>query len=567
MSSTRHAEDASEFHAERHASSPEYIRGLPPLEIARRCELLKSDEDRDLFWQIQKESWERGLDALVTELLTTFPTRIGTATMQALGVEPSRRYAAGEVRGVVFELEHQGLRDSLQMKLPSRIINPNSYLLRGEFTEAERFQIDADEGKLSHQEVYADHHHAGKAAEARAKSAARPVDFAAADFLALCRDATESRLERWLQELCTDPAMPVAGGPAYFHEVLDCLRELFAQRSENAKQGRYVTTFGKRIREAVAEIAVCPLNPSGSRPMTLIFGGSGAGKTEEVVALSREQPGRIRYAAVPSGNDDENFFRALCVALGAPSSLQAKASEMKARIEAVLRRWHGVLILDESHRLWPASNLRDNTPKRVEWVNSMTDKGARFVLVAGPQYFDSQGLAEDRVRWNTLQQERRILSMISAPARTPEKDIIGAAKSRFPDASEDALAAIVDAAVISSSPLTTVGNIWSHATISAGGAGRPSANEADIAKGIARAIQSNDALQTAYSGKKGRLKTRRETVMREPIATPARPARGTPAKPQLISETGGRQALSPSPSDHPANGVTESNRLAELRPA
>lgn len=555
MSSTRYADDQSEFHAERHASSPEYIRGLPPLELARRCELLKSDADRDLLWQIQKESWERGLDALVAELLTTYPARLGTKTMRKLGVEPSRRYGAEEVRTIRFEL----IRDDVGER--------EGFRLKGEYTAHEKFDVDHADGLSIDTALYPDSRVKKVAQAHRARSAARPKNYPAADFLSLCREATESRLVRWLQELCTDPEMPLTAGPVYFHEVLDCLRDLFAKRAEDARRERYVTTFGKRIREAVAELSACPLNPSGSRPMTLIFGGSGAGKTDEAVALSREQPGRVRYLAVPSGNDDENFFRAVCVALGAPSSLKAKAAEMKARAEAVLRRWHGVLILDESHRLWPASNLRDNTPKRVEWVNSMADKGARIVLVAGPQYFDSQGLAEDRTRWNTLQQERRILSMISAPARTPEKDIMGAAKARFHGAPEDALAAIVDAAVISSNPLTTVGNVWSHAMISARAAGRTSPTEGDIAKGIARAIQSNEALQTAYSGKKGKPRTRRDTGLREAPAPSTREARGTPAKARPISETGGRQSLSPVPTDHPANGVTEANRLADLRPA
>ena len=103
----------------------------------------------------------------------------------------------------------------------------------------------------------------------------------------------------------------------------------------------------------------------------------------------------------------------------------------------------------------------------------MMDLGARICLVAGPQYFDSQGLAEDRVRWNTLQHDRRIGDMVSLEERTSPEDIEGVAASRFPGAASAALRAVVISAKFSRSPLTTIGNIWSRAQGFAVAGGRP----------------------------------------------------------------------------------------------
>lgn len=70
MSSTRHAAPGSPFHPERYSSSPEYQVGLPAHEVARRCSLISSREDRELIWFLQAMSHtEGGLGKVAAELM------------------------------------------------------------------------------------------------------------------------------------------------------------------------------------------------------------------------------------------------------------------------------------------------------------------------------------------------------------------------------------------------------------------------------------------------------------------------------------------------------------------
>ena len=70
MSSTRKAKDATVYHQNRFASSPEFERGLAANLVAKRCSILDDAADIELIWFIQWRSWQPGsLRAVAKELL------------------------------------------------------------------------------------------------------------------------------------------------------------------------------------------------------------------------------------------------------------------------------------------------------------------------------------------------------------------------------------------------------------------------------------------------------------------------------------------------------------------
>lgn len=584
MSSTRLAAPGSEFRPERHASSPEYVQGLPAQAIARRCEHLASDAERDLVWGLQSASWAVGMDGTAQELLAMFGDRLGTATMRRLGCDSARNYTADEIRTVRDELESQWRADKEIFGLVFSAWPQHGFLLRGERNQYEQTMIDIAQSPARREWDGDERAEVKKLEELQERSDARPESYPAQDFLKVCQAAAAQRLARWLQEFCTDPRMTFAqGGPAYFQEVLECLQVWSNYRREKAARGRYVTASGRRIREAMHALAACPQSSNGFRPITFIKGGPGSGKTDEVSALAREWPGRVRYFAVPSGNDDLTFFQAVGKALGVPGNRNTKLQDLRFRVTTVLERWHGILILDEAHRLWPASDLKNTTPRRIEWVNEMADLGARICLVGGPQYFASQALTEARTRRDTLQDERRIGNVVEMAARASLDDIEGIARALLPEASEAALETIATMVDLSTSPLSVLSNIRCSAQSAATAAGRPAPSDDDIRAATKRAIASDEAMKSAYQGKAidrtssaaaakrsaARSRTPREgtaTGSRESSARPASPA--SPARAaEIFSATSGRQTTPSAESEHSAPGVAEHNRLTTLEPA
>src|SRR4051794_12902960 len=106
MSSTRRAETGTPFRQERFSSSAEFERGLMGNLVARRCEVLERDEDRELVWFIQLLSHAPGgLAKLAAELLAIFPERVATKTMHEVGFKSGQIYNAPTVKRVRRDMD------------------------------------------------------------------------------------------------------------------------------------------------------------------------------------------------------------------------------------------------------------------------------------------------------------------------------------------------------------------------------------------------------------------------------------------------------------------------------
>jgi hypothetical protein len=86
VSNTRRAAVGAPLAQERYLSSPEFAEQRPVngVALAARAALLTDPAQRSLLWWIQARSMEAGgLRKLAERLVTSFPDRVGTATMRA----------------------------------------------------------------------------------------------------------------------------------------------------------------------------------------------------------------------------------------------------------------------------------------------------------------------------------------------------------------------------------------------------------------------------------------------------------------------------------------------------
>jgi len=71
------------------ASAQDFERGIMATQVARKCNVLDSAADRELLWWLQFLSWQDGgLDALATELVNRYPSRILSSEMAEIGLKP-----------------------------------------------------------------------------------------------------------------------------------------------------------------------------------------------------------------------------------------------------------------------------------------------------------------------------------------------------------------------------------------------------------------------------------------------------------------------------------------------
>src|SRR6202044_2326920 len=84
---------------------PEFERGLMANLVARRCAVLERREDRQLIWFIQLISHQTGVKKLATDLMTRYPERVATPSMQKYGMKQGQIYSSGQADAVRHEID------------------------------------------------------------------------------------------------------------------------------------------------------------------------------------------------------------------------------------------------------------------------------------------------------------------------------------------------------------------------------------------------------------------------------------------------------------------------------
>jgi hypothetical protein len=378
MSSTRRASDG--FHQERYCSAEEFSRGLLANVVAKRCELVKRPEDRELIWFLQLLSHRCGLDQVAAEVIEKFPDRIAAPSMRP----PDPR-------------QEQAKRLSEQAAIARRI-----RLLRdgdGEMPETPKNERRVVVNVKNH------------AAEEMPKLLAR---------------------------ICTDPSLDLQSvNPWYFKSFVESLRDHMRSSAEAIRRGLVVTEIGKAVEEEL-DYAL----ESGC--MTVTEGLARTGKSFSARAWCEAHPGRARFVQVPSFNDDIGFFRKIAEAIGSASALSLKGVQLRERIEAALQSSKLMLVLDEAHYLWPQNNRREALPGRVNWImTALVNHGVPVALLTTPQFMVAQKVVEKRTGWTSEQFVGRIGHYKKLPGTLNATDLAAVARYHFPEGDKKTIEVLV----------------------------------------------------------------------------------------------------------------------------
>jgi hypothetical protein len=444
MSSTRKRAEGSQPTQQGYSSSAEYERGLLGNLVARRCEVLESPDDRELVFTLQYISHQPGgLARLGETLIADHPEQLATPAMQRIGIKPGQIYNAKQVRDVRADI----------------VNGHDRYLLKGELSFWQEFG-DGDEF------------------EARAEAEKRPMTYAAARFVANCRDAAKQQLTAWLERLCLDPAVAIEG-QWYFPNLIPVLRGHFSKCAEAVRSRIADTANTRKVFEALEY----SLAGDG---ITFIEGLARIGKTFAVKAWCDQRPGLARYVQVPATNDDMSFLRRIADALGISSSLSLKSTELRERIERTARSAKLAIILDEGHLLLGVQDHRwRKRPTRIAWLmNELINYGVPIAICSTPQFVADKARIQDRTGWAWEQFDGRIGHFAALDQILSPEDLKAVARFHLPEVNADALFGVVKYAQESSSYVAGIEHVTKRARYYAQRAGRSDVITGDIVQAI-----------------------------------------------------------------------------------
>jgi len=497
MSSTRRASEGRPFRQERFASAPEFERGLMANLVAKRCGLLDRPADRQLIWFLQLLSHQAGgIKQLAAELMAKYPGRVATETMRKFGTKPGKVYSAAQVRVLRKEF---GIEKS---DLP----------LYGEVNKG--FLADCIINIPPEDDPY------GMAAE-DAKS--YPKTYAAAEFQKYCISAAETDLEKCILSLCLDPAMPVAdGAPWYFPTLISTLREF---------QGQWVKERQPQVVTSIGESVCGALEYSIARGRLVVINGTArTGKTHAAKVWCNLNPGSVRYVECPASNDDLSFFREIAASLGVSVNQNAKAQDLRMRIEETLRSGDLALVIDEAHYLWPSQRYyRASTPSRINWImTALVNHGVGVALITTPQFFRHLSALEKLTCWTSDQFKGRIGRYVELPAVLSRDELEEVAGVLLPASNADCIRAVARYAESSGKYLGAMDAIADTAKYFCEIDGRQKVEFKDIERSIRESVTPSDEALKAALADASDTKRRRVSKV---IAAPLQPDFGRNAAP------------------------------------
>ena len=455
-------------------SSPEFydMEGIKGLPVAKRCALLSSPAKRELLWFIQGLSLRKGgLNALAMDLLKTFPKRLGTETMHAIGMERNKVYTREQVSDIESELypELGEERAAAKSKMARLLAAPTAH----ENWDLHAFESDGDyyQEQLEPRTPY-------------------PAPWQ--NLYAQCVEYARAHLPEFLTEFCINPSLEFqAPGEdttneerrlmrrefgdkwswdrakvGYFQDIVGALFEYKRLHEERVKSSFYLTGIGREIWKQMD----AALNTG---TMVLIEGLEGRGKTEAVRAWCECHLGVARFMSLKGVSTKTAQFREMAKALGVGHGLARKVSEMQALVEDVLQISGLMPIIDEAHFFFNQGARIYTRPEMLDWIDTaLCNPPLPVALITTPQFLQCVERAADpngSVRWNYRQFRRRCKRFIRLPKKNTDADLAGIAQKLLPEADAATLKHLVGYAVNSRRDLSAVGDVAREARLLAGG--------------------------------------------------------------------------------------------------
>jgi hypothetical protein len=187
------------------------------------------------------------------------------------------------------------------------------------------------------------------------------------------------------------------------------------------------------------------------------------GKTESVETWCAARPGIARLVKVSPLDCDGDLHRAIADALGIEADCSS-GSDLRRRIEYVLKYARLGLVFDEAHRLVPQKLSRNTVPTRLEWIRSrLAEEKVPCVLVVTPQSYETSVTKFLRKTRFAFEQINGRMFAVRLPDKLSFRDLMSVARLHFPDVSEECLGVLAARAGKSQSYLKDVEHVAKRA--------------------------------------------------------------------------------------------------------
>jgi hypothetical protein len=282
----------------------------------------------------------------------------------------------------------------------------------------------------------------------------RAFDRVASDLVTLFRSRIKSTegVADFITRLCLDPkcdpATATFQGCANVIDLLEEYRHAFCAAESRA----VAMTEATSIIWSTLDYA---LSQGG---MVLVEGTWRVGKSFSAQAWAQKHVGECRYVQLSSARDDTAFYRDIARCLGTACSTQRKASEIRMRIEAMLRTQSLLLILDEAQFIWPQSLRPQTPPERVNWlISALLNSGVSIALIASHDFTRMMRNVEEKCPvFGAEQFHGRLRHRVQLPHALNEGDLANVAGAIMPEASEAAIMLLVGHALKSKGRIAAI---------------------------------------------------------------------------------------------------------------
>ena len=216
--------------------------------------------------------------------------------------------------------------------------------------------------------------------------------------------------------------------------------------------------------------------------MVLIEGTWRVGKSFSAQAWALRHVGECRYVQLSSARDDTSFYRDIARCLGTACSTQRKGSEIRMRIEAMLRTQRLLLILDEAQFIWPQSLRPQTPPERVNWlISALLNSGVSVALIASHDFTRMMRNVEEKCPvFGSEQFHGRLRHRVKLPDALSEADLSRIARAIMPEASKATTMLLVAHALKAKGRLAAIETAVTRARFFAGEDARTIATFADV---------------------------------------------------------------------------------------
>ena len=407
------------------------MRPIKPEALAAKCEQIENYELPRLLeegaseprmrpalwylqWVSQPSNYPGGLGKFTSDLVAASGDKIGTPHI--LKCKAVDRYPLNDARRILGELGDGCYRD---------ILGPNSELFQEAFLPGSKAKPPREWVDLF--------------LDALTPSAVR----------SLCRKRAEEWLAQYFIDLCELPNVGFRpycpnwldkerGAPWYFANVAGALLDFIDARSEQLRAEIAETEITQLISKWIVK-------SRRTREAVMITGNSRLGKTWGVKLNAKTSPGSCRLVDTPEAPAISDLLREVAKTLGLYVKPGTSCSDLRERIDYVLRFSHLQLIFDEANFLFPAVFSRNTTPLRLNWVRrAVIDKDVPAVFVCTPQSYE---LAKKRFVKSTgyaMEQFDERVFPVHLPDELSEKDLLAIARIHLGNVDENYLGFVVD---------------------------------------------------------------------------------------------------------------------------